>query len=368
MFVTLLAAAIAAPGAAPAPDYTVAANWLCRPGRSDACSVNQDMTTVAADGARSVQRFKSAKAPGFDCFYVYPTVSLDTGDNSDMTAGAEENQVAVAQAARFTSQCRVFAPLYRQVTLTALRTGMMTGKPQGDRALAYADVKAAWDSYLARDNGGRGVILIGHSQGSGVLKQLIANEIDGKPVQRQMIAAYLAGTNVIDGDFKTVQPCRAAGQTGCVVAWVSFRTDSPPPPTSRFARLNGKPAWCVNAAALNGNAKVVSRAIFTAMGAGQASAPMGPWSKGGPAIATTFVAVPGLISTQCVTGPDAGYLAVSVNADAADARTDTIVGDVVVAGQVQRDWGLHLLDMPVVMGDLIDLAGKQGAAWARPRR
>ena len=46
------------------------------------------------------------------------------------------------------------------------------------------DVEAAWDDYLARDNKGRGVVLIGHSQGSGILKQLIAREIEGQPAQR----------------------------------------------------------------------------------------------------------------------------------------------------------------------------------------
>ena len=39
--------------------------------------------------------------------------------------------------------------------------------------LAYNDVLDAWNYYLKNDNGGRGVVLVGHSQGSGVLTQLI---------------------------------------------------------------------------------------------------------------------------------------------------------------------------------------------------
>jgi pimeloyl-ACP methyl ester carboxylesterase len=113
------------------------------------------------------------KAP-IDCFYVYPTVSLDATANSDMTAGPEEANVARAQLARFGSQCRIYAPLYRQVTLTALRA-TIAGRPMTnvDRTLGYNDVVDAWKYYLEHDNQGRGVVLIGHSQGSGVLTQLI---------------------------------------------------------------------------------------------------------------------------------------------------------------------------------------------------
>ena len=78
---------------------------------------------------------------------------------------------------------------------------------------------------------------------------------------------------------------------------------------------------------------------------------------------TPFVKVPGLISAECVNSGGFSYLAVTVNADPKDPRTDTIVGDVVANGTVLKDWGLHLLDMPVAMGNLVELAGTQAAAW-----
>ena len=43
----------AKPAAAPAPaknDYSNGDNWLCRPGRQDACAVDLTTTVVAADG------------------------------------------------------------------------------------------------------------------------------------------------------------------------------------------------------------------------------------------------------------------------------------------------------------------------------
>ena len=53
-----------------------------------------------------------------------------------------------------------------------------------DRGLGYDDVRDAWNYYLQHDNHGRGVVLIGHSQGAYVLAALLAQEIDGKPVSR----------------------------------------------------------------------------------------------------------------------------------------------------------------------------------------
>ena len=210
---------------------------------------------MKADGSRSIETFTATADAKFDCFYVYPTVSLDPTPNSDMVAGQEEKLVAAFQAARFTKHCRVFAPLYRQVTLTALRS-IMLGKPvAADRALAYNDVKAAWQQYLEYDNHGRGVVLIGHSQGSGVIKALVADAIEGTPVQKQIISVLIPGTNVavpegkdVGGDLKSTPLCHRAGDTGCVVSYVTFRADAPPPANSRFGVVPqpGMVAACVN--------------------------------------------------------------------------------------------------------------------------
>lgn len=361
------------PAIAPAPagDYSQDAAWLCRPGRADACSVNQDVTVIRADGGRKVERFRPERAPAFDCFYVYPTVSMDPTPNSDMTAGPEENAVAAAQAARFAAKCRVFAPLYRQVTLTALRQVMTGGNPAVDRGLPLADVYNAWNDYLRRDNKGRGVVLIGHSQGSAVLKELIARYIEGQPSQRNIVAAYLIGANlavpqggVVGGDLKRLPLCTKPGQYGCVVTYVTFRADAPPPENSRFGKVPqpGMVAACVNPAALEGG-KAVMDSIFGAKGAGVASATQESWSSVGPAVATSFVKVPGLISAECVANGAFSYLAVTINADPRDPRTDTIVGDVVNNGAILADWGLHLIDMPVAMGNLVELADAQAKAW-----
>jgi len=266
----------------------------------------------------------------------------------------------------------VFAPLYRQVTLTALKAFVIGRPVKMDRDMPLADVTAAWNDYLKRDNKGRGVVLIGHSQGSGILKALVAKSIEADPeVRRRIISVMLLGTNFavpagkdVGGDFKRLPLCRSDSQFGCVVSYVTFRADSPPPANSRFGKVPdaGMVAACTNPAALGGG-KAVTDAIFGAKGAGADSAPMGPWTTDNAPVTTEFVKVPGLISAECTSKDGFNYLAVTVNADPRDPRTDTIVGDVVVGGATFKDWGLHLLDMPIAMGNLVDLADHQAAAW-----
>lgn len=367
----------ATPAATSKNDYSDGKNWLCRPGRQDACAVDLNATVVAADGKLKQEKWSANPKAPVDCFYVYPTVSTDPTPNSDMNAGPEELAVIRAQAARFGSECRVFAPLYRQVTLTALRAAI-AGRPMtADRALTYNDVVDAWKHYLANDNQGRGVVLIGHSQGSGVLTQLIRNEIDGKPDQERIISALLLGTNVavpkgkdVGGAFQHMPLCRSASQTGCVIAYVSFRADVPPPANSRFGRAQGQDmvAACTNPAALGGGSGELHSYLSSAgRGLGSSAEPK-PWVTPAQPISTPFVSVPGLLAAECVSNEKGSYLAVTVKGNPADPRTDDIVGDVVVNGNVQADWGLHLIDAHLAMGNLIDIVRQQSKAYLAKRK
>lgn len=369
MFTGLLLAAAAA--ATPvANDYGLDQNWLCRPGRRDACTISRDVTQIAPDGELTVNRFEAAAAPEADCFYVYPTVSFDESGNSDMVANDEERKVIEAQFARFGSECRTFAPLYRSVTLTALRA-LMTGQPiAADRELNYTDVRDAWQHYLEHDNDGRPFVLIGHSQGTGLLKRLLAEEIDGKPVASRMLSAMLIGNNImvakgkdVGGDFKSTPLCRSASQTGCVVAYVSFRESSPPPASSRFGRSEDEAmeVACTNPAALSGS-NAPLHAVFAAQRSWEMARDTGPWVEGED-IATPYVALPGLLTSQCVKSGGFNYLSVAVHANPDDPRTDDIPGDVIVGDTILSDWGLHLIDVSVAYDDLVALVPQQLSAW-----
>jgi hypothetical protein len=351
-------------------DYATAENWLCRPNHNAACAVDLDTTIVKADGSLESEKFEAKSDAPIDCFYVYPTVSLDSTPNSDLVAGQEEESVVRAQFARFASQCRLFAPLYRQVTLTALRTSLGGGNAMPDRMVGYRDVLAAWQYYLEHDNDGRGVVLVGHSQGSGVLAQLIQKELDKKPLDKRFIAALLLGTNVtvpkdkaVGGTFANVPLCKSADDLGCIIVYASFRDTTPPPDNSLFATSMDPNlvAACVNPAAIGGGSGEL-HSYLTTGGPGTSSTLMGPWIEG-KTIDTPFVSPPGLLTAECKAGKSGSYLSIHVNADSADSRADDISGDVVTNGEVQANWGLHLIDAHLAMGNLLDLVKSKSTAY-----
>jgi hypothetical protein len=361
--------------AAPAKnDYSKGETWLCRPGRQDACAVDLTTTVISADGKLKRETWTANTRASIDCFYVYPTVSNDPTPNSDMDPGPEEKNVVRVQLARFASQCRVYAPLYRQITLSALRAGM-SGRPMAaDRALAYNDVLDAWNYYLQHDNNGRGVVLIGHSQGSIVLTELIRREIDGKATQARIVSALLPGTNLpvprgkdVGGAFQHIPLCHAPTQTGCVITYASFRASALPPANSLFGKVAGENmvAACTNPAALAGgsgelHAYLASRR--SELSASVEGEPR-PWVTPPQPIETPFVSVPGMLTSECVTNASGSYLAVTVHADPAGPRTRDIAGDIVVGGQVLAEWGLHLIDVNLAMGNLVDIVGQQSRAY-----
>jgi hypothetical protein len=359
-------------------DYSDLKSWLCRPGREDACAIDHTTTVISADGTLTRETWKADPNAPIDCFYVYPTVSTDPGQNSDMTADPAEQNVIRQQFARFASRCRPYAPLYRQVTLAGLRQAMAGGgRASLDRGLGYDDVRDAWNHYLQNDNRGRGVVLIGHSQGSYILTALVRDEIDGTPIQSRLVSAILMGATVpvakgkdVGGVFKAVPLCRSTSQTGCVIAFASFRSTVPPPANTLFGRvtLDGMEAACTNPAALAGGSGEL-RAYLATEGRTITGGPRArQWITPVQKIDTPFVAMPGLLTARCASNEHANYLEVTVNGNPADARTDDIPGDLGGAGGVAANWGLHLVDVNIAMGNLIDIVSEQAKAYAaKPR-
>jgi hypothetical protein len=367
----------------PKNDYANKASWLCWTGKpGDACAIDLTTTVIKADGSETVEKFSADPKAPIDCFYVYPTVSNDPGAVSTMNIGPEELNVVKAQLARFGSKCRIYAPMYRQFTLTALRAGI-AGTPvagsadPASRTVGYNDVVDAWNYYLANENHGRGVVLIGHSQGSGVLTRLISNEIDGKPVQGKLVSALLMGTRLpIDkgkdtGLFKTIPQCKSPSQTGCVIAYSSFRDTIPPPANSRFGKApsDTQVAACENAAALGGGPGELHAYLSNSPPISGAAMPKTVWVKGKPNPTTPFISVPGLLTGECVDKGGFSYLSVRINAVPGGLRTQTIEGDVVGAGgKISEDWGLHLIDANLMMGNLVDVVGAESKAWLAKKK
>jgi len=351
--------------------YADPAHWLCRPDLDDVCDHDLDATVVRANGTTRIEHWHEARRPMIDCFYIYPTISTDPTGNSDFVPGDDQELFVVRQqAARLGAVCRVYAPIYRQITLTALISNLSGNPIPSDPALAYADVVDAWKHYIANDNDGRGVLLIGHSQGASILTRLIKNEIDPSPVLRdRLVSAVLLGTSLqvpvggdVGGDFANIPLCHGVRDVGCAISWASFRATAPPPSNSLFGRSlgPGTEAACTNPAALSGGSGVLHPYFPTS---GQtlpifAQMPPPKWIDPslGVTITTPFVTLPGFLEAACA---DNGfrYLAITVNADPADPRIDNIGGD------ITPEWGLHLVDANVAMGDLVKIARRQARAY-----
>ena len=370
-------AAAQPPAEAPKPNnYADPKSWLCRPGAHDACDIDETTTVVAADGTLTKETWKADPGAPIDCFYVYPTISTDPGPNSDMTADPAEINVIKQQFARFASKCKPYAPLYRQITLVGLRKVLANPNvalPFGE-GVQYDDVRDAWNYYLKNDNKGRGVVLVGHSQGSFILMDLIRREIDGKPIQSKLVSAILMGTVVpvpkgkdVGGAFKNIPLCHSATQTGCLITFASFRSTVPPPSNTLFGKVPDATlsAACVNPAALAGGSGELHAYLSNDGRTITGTIKPKPWVTPEVAIDTPWVSVPGLLTAKCASNDNAsGYLEVTVNGNPNDPRVDDIVGDIGAGTNVLANWGLHLVDVNLVMGNLIDIVGAQSRAYA----
>ncbi|MGP0048738.1 MAG: DUF3089 domain-containing protein [Solirubrobacteraceae bacterium] len=341
--------------------------WLCDPGhRPDPCAVGLS-TTVYSPTLRALRVIdpRAVSHPAIDCFYVYPTVSDQTTTNANLDIDPEERSIALYQAARYSQYCRVFAPMYRQITVPALEAGN-TESP-AKLALPLDDVRAAFATYLRRYNHGRGFVLIGHSQGSFVLEQLIAKDVDPKPaVRRRLLSAILLGGNVLvkrgppardaGATFKHIPACRSDTQLGCVIAFSTF--DQPPPGDSIFGRtaVPGDQVLCTNPAALRGGSALVDP-IFP-------SAPFAPGTLIADGISALHLAQPHPHTTW-ISEPDA-YSARCVDSGGADVLEITPRdGAQVPAPSPLPTWGLHLIDANIELGNLLAVVKAEAAAYAR---
>jgi hypothetical protein len=371
----LAVGAMAAPGAsAQGGEETV---WLCFPGAEpNPCRDSLETTVYSPDGSSTVETPGFPERPKIDCFYVYPTVSEDPGANSDREIDEEEVAVARYQAARFSHRCRVYAPVYRQRTLGSIAAGSEESQAQALQ-IAYGDVRAAFLDYLENHNRGRGFVLIGHSQGTTMLRQLVRDLIDrDRKLRRRLVSALLLGNDVIvregkraGGDFRNVPACTSRRQIGCVVAYSTY--DETPPPSSRFARPDppspnpfgfpsgpGYEVLCNNPAALAGGPAQLQNLVRSEPYPGVIGALLVIMYGGPPPSAPTPWLQPrDRYIGECRSEDGADWLHLSPVGDAQDLNPSP-----------DRNWGLHLADVNIALGDLVELVRLQKRAYVRAQR
>jgi hypothetical protein len=369
------AIALLVPGAF-AASASASTVWLCKPGQAgDPCTSDLTTTVQTGSGASFVEKGHAASNPPIDCFYVYPTVSEQTTGNANLAIEPVETQVAVDQASRFSKVCKVYAPMYPQVTIPTELAEVPTGAfNPAYVATAYAGVEAAWREYLAKYNHGRGVVLIGHSQGAGMLRLLMKKEIDPNRAQRRLlVSAYLMGGNVsvpegklVGGDFQNIPACQTAVATGCVVAYSTFLNE--PPDDTLFGVVEGPVSTLGGGPATGKNLQVlcVNPALLIQ---GARSGPLLPYESTTPfpgaflglfwqtpSASTAWVSTPGQYTAKCQHSGAHTWLQVTNVGPSGDPRVQ-------LAETLGPTFGLHLYDVNIALGNLVGLAGLQSLAY-----
>lgn len=202
------------------PDYVNYSHWASLPEKPD-----------AADSIPKKSGLKNLQANAtVDVFFIHPTTFTQAPANNYQwnadvydTVLNRKTQLSTIlnQASIFNGSCRVYAPYYRQAHYYAFLT---SNRDDANRALdlAYSDVKAAFEYYLANFNEDRPIVIASHSQGSVHAERLIKEFFDGKALQKKLVMAYLVGRAIKPDAFENIHPGERADETGVWASWNTF--------------------------------------------------------------------------------------------------------------------------------------------------
>ncbi len=216
----------------PPPDYNKEDSWAALPSKRDAADSVPLLSSVK-DGQATAQA---------DVFFIYPTIFTSkptneyewNADVSDARLNETIQRTAILnQATSFNGVCRIFIPYYRQAHLYSFYT---PNKEDGAQALAlaYQDVKKAFEYYLEHYNQGRPIVIASHSQGSYHCERLLLEYFDGKALQSQLVAAYLIGRAIPSTRFKNISPTKSPSETGVWASWNTFAKNYKPKNFERY--------------------------------------------------------------------------------------------------------------------------------------
>lgn len=202
--------------------YADPAMWFSRPGKGRA-----DPALWTPKG------YQATTTPRAAIFYIHPTSYLNRAAWNAPLDDAEANDRAAlflrGQASAFNGVGSVWAPRYRQATFGAF----LTTRVDADKALdlAYGDILAAFDRFLAEVPADQPIILAGHSQGALHLTRLLRDRVAGKPLVKRIVAAYVVGWPVsLATDVKAMgmPACERPDQAGCILSWQAFAEPADP--------------------------------------------------------------------------------------------------------------------------------------------
>jgi hypothetical protein len=204
--------------APPAPDYGDPDAWAALPGHDNPALAEPSGLPVALTDERAA-----------DVFFVHPTTFIsrrgwnapvENGDSGPFTV----DDTLKNQASVFNACCRIFAPRYRQATLSAFFERNDNAWQAFD--LAYGDIERAFDHYIEHWNDGRPFIIASHSQGSLHALRMIESRIVDTPLARRFVAGYTIGytatEDTLSGRLSRLGVCDGPRQTACLVGWMTF--------------------------------------------------------------------------------------------------------------------------------------------------
>ena len=269
----------------------------------------------------------------------------------------------------------MYAPIYPQITIPALNDASLVTKESSEKA--FTGVLNGFLEYISKYNDGRGFALIGHSQGSAMLEVLLREVIEKNPaLKSKLVSAVIAGGNVIvpegkvvGGTFENTPLCNSIVQTGCVIAYSSFLKEPPNP--SNFGRtesplgaLGGGPITISNPQVACVNPTFPLAQSLTSrsfVGPALSYYPTRPFPGllgsfvQSPKASTPWVATPAEYLAQCKSNNGATWLNLTPSS-AADSRER-------IEETLGPEWGTHLVDVNVALGNLVPEVGVQAAVY-----
>jgi hypothetical protein len=205
------------------PDYSKTENWAALPTKND-----------PADKVPIKSNLKDGQAMAkVDVFFLHPTIFTKQPKNQyEWNADVNDaemnnlvdNSTILNQASAFNGSGKIYAPRYRQSHYHVFVTADKEDKKKS-LDLAYTDIKAAFEFYLKNYNQGRPIVIASHSQGTVHATRLIKEYFDGKPLQKQLVAAYIIGIAIQPNVFENIIPCKSGDETGCFVSWNTYGKD-----------------------------------------------------------------------------------------------------------------------------------------------
>lgn len=190
-----------------------------------------DALPPAPDYADAAEWFAVRRGGAADLFYVIATHTADrTLPDGTICHHADLRDAAQREPMRFEMQgvdgilsgeFNFFSPFYRQCSVESF-VDLSLAKSRA--ATAAADVRRAFEHYLAHENGGRPFVLVGFSQGAFIVLELLRT-MDAGAFAR-MAAAYAIGASVpreLLERCPRIVPARGADDIGVTASWNSVR-------------------------------------------------------------------------------------------------------------------------------------------------